>query len=272
MNKGYYAIIPATVRYDEELTPVAKLLYAEITALTNSEGYCWATNAYFAELYKMHEKSISRLISLLERKGYIRSEVGKKGYKTYRNLYVIDSNPTVTLDSNPSVTADSNQPVTLDSNPNVTQNTLKEINTKTNTKDKKINKKSVPNSEYEAEFETLWGIYPKKVARKNALSSYIKARKVKKYTYETIKLGLERYIEFLEVSGRGKDKEYVLNGSSFFNGERFNDEYKLTGLKSKLTLNDYLKQKHGGGNSESVRDRKIVNVHSENLPEPFQGF
>ena len=57
-HPNYYAIIPANVRYDKTLRPNAKLLYGEITALSNTEGYCWATNSYFANLYDVESASI----------------------------------------------------------------------------------------------------------------------------------------------------------------------------------------------------------------------
>lgn len=75
MNPNYYAVIPASVRYDENLTPNSKLLYGEITALCNKEGYCWATNGYFAELYKTSEKTISRWIKNLEDNKYIETMI-----------------------------------------------------------------------------------------------------------------------------------------------------------------------------------------------------
>lgn len=70
---NYYAIIPGNVRYDKELSPLAKLLYGEITALSNKEGYCYASNNYFATLYGCSKVTIQRQISLLVDKGYIKS-------------------------------------------------------------------------------------------------------------------------------------------------------------------------------------------------------
>lgn len=88
-KKSYYAIIPANVRYDADLTPNAKLLYGEITALCNEKGYCWATNDYFAKLYNVSKVSISNWISSLVKKGYIYSEIiYKEGSKEILNRYL----------------------------------------------------------------------------------------------------------------------------------------------------------------------------------------
>lgn len=64
---NYYAIIPATIRYNKELKFAERLLYGEITALTNKKGYCFATNRYFSELYNVTVETISRWISHLKK-------------------------------------------------------------------------------------------------------------------------------------------------------------------------------------------------------------
>lgn len=84
---GYFAIIPAVVRYDENLTASAKLLYGEITALANARGFCNASNAYFAKLYGVTPRSISELVTSLVGQGHIIVEIDKEaGNKRYIRL------------------------------------------------------------------------------------------------------------------------------------------------------------------------------------------
>jgi DNA-binding transcriptional regulator YhcF (GntR family) len=77
---NYYAIIPAEVRYSN-LKPNAKLLYGEITALSNKTGYCFASNNYFAELYGVSKNTVSRWIADLKRLGFITIEIERAANK-----------------------------------------------------------------------------------------------------------------------------------------------------------------------------------------------
>jgi len=74
---SYYSVIPATVRYDEQLKPAEKLIYSEITSLTNKFGYSFATNKYFAKLYNVTTHTVSQWISHLDKLGYIHIELIK---------------------------------------------------------------------------------------------------------------------------------------------------------------------------------------------------
>lgn len=92
IQKNYYAIIPADVRYDKRLKPLARLLYGEITALCNEKGYCWASNSYFAELYEVSDITISRYISELKEYGYIKCIYDKTQENIdKRKIYIIPS-------------------------------------------------------------------------------------------------------------------------------------------------------------------------------------
>lgn len=84
---AYYAVITAPVRYDPELSSTAKLLYSEITSLCRKKGYCWANNSYFAELYGVSASTISRLVSQLESRGYIKTEIVPVANGSERRIY-----------------------------------------------------------------------------------------------------------------------------------------------------------------------------------------
>lgn len=68
---SYWSVTPAEVRYNEKLCGDAKQLYGEISALCNKQGYCWASNQYFADLYKVHKRTVGRWISSLEKYEHI---------------------------------------------------------------------------------------------------------------------------------------------------------------------------------------------------------
>ena len=85
---NYYAIISAEVRY-ADITPNAKLLYAEITAFCNMNGECFASNKYFSELYGKSKVTISNWIRELKENGFIEtSYTYKNGSKEIDKRYI----------------------------------------------------------------------------------------------------------------------------------------------------------------------------------------
>lgn len=93
VKPSFWAVIPATVRYDKTVGSTAKLLFAEITALSNIEGYCWASNNYFASLFDISITQVSRLIKDLEDRGFLKSFVDSRA-GNQRKLY-----PQITTDT-----------------------------------------------------------------------------------------------------------------------------------------------------------------------------
>lgn len=94
---GYYAVIPADVRYDDRIPPNAKLLYGEISALIGKDGFCYASNRYFADIYGCTPVTVARLVGNLEEAGYIKRELEKDstGKVVQRKLYLTVSAPDV---------------------------------------------------------------------------------------------------------------------------------------------------------------------------------
>lgn len=68
---GWTGYMDADVRYDSRLSSTAKVLMVEISALTNKEGYAWATNQYFAETFNISKSQVSRIVRQLAECGYI---------------------------------------------------------------------------------------------------------------------------------------------------------------------------------------------------------
>lgn len=77
INKGY-SICFNEWALDKDIKNELGLLLI-ISSLTAQEGYCFASNAYFAKLFNTNETTISRKLKLLEAKNYISIEYHKRG-------------------------------------------------------------------------------------------------------------------------------------------------------------------------------------------------
>ena len=172
---NYWAVLPAQVRYDANLPPNAKLLYAEISALTNEKGYCYAGNEYFQGLYSLSERTIFRLLRALEIGGYIRiqssrqDEGGRKIFAGLNPLSVTDKNVSKTL-TKMSVTTDKN---------------VSENNTSNSSNNPPIVPQGGRREKHAAEwkperFEAFWKFYPpvngKRPAKGRAIRAWDKLR------------------------------------------------------------------------------------------------
>ncbi len=201
---AYYAIIPATVRYDQRLTPNAKLLFGEITALCHQEGYCWAGNQYFADLYDVSKTSISTWIGNLKDAGHITVEMNyKEGSKHILNRYIrilgegIQENLTTP-------TRKLEHPI---------QENLRDNNTVNTTNNITVN--SV------GDFDSFWRFYPRKAGKEAARKAWAKLRP-DQHIMQMIADNVKERVE--KGEWRKDNQSFILHASTYLNQKRWEDE------------------------------------------------
>lgn len=202
---NYYAIIPANVRYDNELTANSKLLYGEITSLCNNEGICWAGNEYFAKLYNVSKETISRWVSQLNKKKYINVKMFYKKDSKEIDKRIITINQLIPIDENVNTYPQNNQGG-IDKN-------IKENNTSINN--------NICSSLAE-DFNKLWKIYPRKDGKNQAFNHYKAWINGKTYAGKTEKLTNPEMwyairIYQCNIKKNKTEKQYIKMGSTFFN-------------------------------------------------------
>ena len=228
---SYYSIIPATVRYDEKLKANEKLMYGEITALASKNGFCWAENRYFAELYNVHKITISKWLKNLEDKGYIRTEL-KYVYGTKqvskRYIYINDT----------PISQNANRCKSNGYDP-VSQNTKEELSTTSNNNTRDINTLSrnstrTPYKEIIDYLNEKTGREYKHTAKAN--QRVIKARMNEGYTLEDFKTVIDK--KSVKWNDDVKMKEYLRPETLF--GTKF-DRYLNEDLETKSETSNTIK-------------------------------
>ena len=123
---NFYSILPSSIRYDKKLSWFDKVLYSEITALTNYKGYCYAFNSYFENVFNVSQTTVSRSIKNLEQLKYISIEIikSKNNQVLERRIYILGDKLYKKMDTPPIVKNDY-------------YNNLKKNNTRFNKKNKR---------------------------------------------------------------------------------------------------------------------------------------
>ena len=87
---SYFAIITGPLLDNRALAANAKLLYASITSLTDSRGYCWASNKYLADRFGWGERTVTRLVAQLQEQGFIRTAMAlnRETGQMERRIYI----------------------------------------------------------------------------------------------------------------------------------------------------------------------------------------
>lgn len=198
---NYYAVIPANVRYDKDLTTNAKLLYGEISALAQKNGVCFAKNEYFSKLYNLSERTISRLISSLKDKNYIKVEFdNSESSKKYRQICLggVDKNGNDSIDKNVQYNNTSN-----------------------------INNTSITKENIKERFDKFWNVYPKKVSKGNAEKWFAKNKPSEELVNEMIdKINLLKTTE----QWKKNNGQYIPYPSTWLNAKGWEDEISNDGL------------------------------------------
>ncbi len=205
-NPSYYAIIPANVRYSTKLKANEKLLYGEITALSQKDGRCYASNRYFAKLYQVSTVTVSGWISNLAANGFVKSElVYRKGSKEILKRYISILNGGIKENLNRGI-----------------KENLKDNNTSLNTTS--LNKDILTLKT----FETFWNTYHylinlAKTDKDPALSIW---RKLTIKERDKAQQSIKPYSN----TQTKQDHKYLKKARTYLRDKTFNDEFKSVKL------------------------------------------
>ena len=244
----FYTQIPAWVDELEDISDFQARLLGYVHTFQNLSGVAFPSNAHIAKKFHKKPASVQNAISDLYSKGYLRSEiVYKENTKMIEKRFLFTVNPftekvvpssfknddLITEKVVPS-SFKNDEPHNLKvrdnkltnkltnrlDNNNVSQSETESISKS----DLKKQQKAEEQKRLELQFETLWKKYPKKSGKPLALRSFLKAVK-SGVEIDLISKKLDEYNQ--QIAFRKTDKQYIKNGSTWFNQQGWLDEYEV---------------------------------------------
>lgn len=216
--------IPAEVAHDPRFkSDKSILLFGEIYSMLNVTGSFFMSNKEMAKRLRSSERTIQRCLDELEKLNYIKREkiVDPKTDKIVGRGKILSTY----FPKNIGGDTDDIEGVTQKSQGDDTDDTIIKQNKRASNNNDQSTKVDRQNkSELEENFNKLWKLYPRKEGKKKAFEAYKRAIK-KGTTNKEIQTGIVNYLTQIKV--QGTDKKYIKQGSTWFNGECWDDDYNL---------------------------------------------
>lgn len=219
---GFYAILPSPVRYDRRLSASEKVFFAEITALSDQCGYCYAGNGYFSNLYDTSDRTVQRWVKHLQELGYVAVTNVRDGAAMQRRISPLSASvPDVCAENVPDKNVGERHPVSAgDKNVAPTPTKMSPIpRQKCRLEQYKNNNTRENNTRAGARgFDRFWAAYPRKVGKGAAERSFERIR-----PDAALLDGMLRAIESQRQSDTWQ-RGYIPNPATWLNQRRWEDE------------------------------------------------
>lgn len=232
IKDGNYIVIQSFMVKDLKLKGTELLVYAIIYGFSQAENQAFnGSLQYLADWTNCTKQGIIKNLKSLTQKGFIEKKetmLNDVKFCEYRST---------------KFNAEKNK-VYSPVKQSLTDGIKQSLNNNISSDNKEYNKE---NNTIESEFEELWKIYPRKDGKKAAFNAFKRALHNGTTTY-IIKQGISRYLAYIRQNNISL--RYIKMGSTWFNGECWNDDYDIkvtcnNGYNNGVT--DDLDEVFGGG-------------------------
>lgn len=218
--RAFFAVVPATVLYDDTIEANAKLLYGQITTLTvytGTDGCCNATNAQLAQQNGWSEYTVSRYVSALKKAGHIevRYTPDPKDGHPVRSIYQVVQAP-------PLIDKKRKEVIDEKRNPSTAKNAITNVlnNNILPPKSPQGGRRAKSTAEWKPErFEGFWKFYPRGEGRQAAIRAWDRLQ-----PDDDLILRIGRALTVQKASPEWMAGIGIPHASTYLNQQRWTDE------------------------------------------------